>query len=77
MYVAFGILSVMLVWLLDVCFWVFHLTCDSPEQRKVTGSPVLTTRAGRSGSITGDAEPAKEREGEDEKLILLCWSSQC
>lgn len=65
MYVAFGILSVLLVWLVDVCFWVYHLTCDSPEQRRVTGSPVLTTRAERLGLITGDAEPAKERKSED------------
>lgn len=59
---ALGILSVLLVWLLNVSFLPSHPTSDSPEQCKMIGSPVLTTRAGRSGLITGDAEPAKERE---------------
>lgn len=58
-----------MVWLLNTFFLVFHATSDSPEQCKRTGSPVLTTRAGRSGLITGDAEPARERESENAKMI--------
>lgn len=61
-------LSVLLVWLLNTFFPLFHSTWDSPEQRKMTGSPVLTTRAGRSGLITGDAEPAEESR--DAKMML-------
>lgn len=58
-----------MVWLLKVFFLLFHATSDSPEQCKRTGSPVLTTRAGRSGLITGDAEPAREGESENAKMI--------
>lgn len=50
----------LLAWLAN--FSGYHLTSDSPEQRRRTGSLTLTTRAEISGLITGDAEPSKERE---------------
>lgn len=56
------------MWFLSVTSLLFHATSDSPEQCKRTGSPVLTTRAGGSGLITGDADPARKRESENAKM---------